>query len=349
VINGTGAVLTIVVDVIIAITKFTHGAWIIVVLVPIMVVFLVRLARQYELEASQLEHGVPEAATARVLRRHVVLVFVDQLDLAAARAIQYARTLTPDEMRAVHFVIDADRAGKLADEWRRLGLLRVPLELVDCPDRRLSRCAVETVARDLADGETEVSVLMPDRKYRGFWHRILHDRTADDIERNVSLLPHANVTTVPFHFDMRRQKAEAVGALLGQGAARTGATVPAVPPDATGERVGDGAAAAKGHLPTGSGTIPIAAVRFRQRVRVEGRVRSLRVQPRAEVPTLECVLVDDTGALSVVFLGRRSIAGIDVGVRLRVEGMAGESRGRLAVLNPVYELLGPPNGTMGHG
>jgi RecG-like helicase len=84
-------------------------------------------------------------------------------------------------------------------------------------------------------------------------------------------------------------------------------------------------------------------------VRVEGRVRSVRVQPRAEVPTLECVLVDDTGALSVVFLGRRSIAGIDVGARLRVEGTAGESRGRLALLNPIYELIGPQNGTMGHG
>jgi hypothetical protein len=117
-------------------------------------------------------------------------------------------------VRAVHFVIDALHAEQLSQEWQRLGLVRIPLELVDCPDRRLSRCAVETVARDLADGETEVTVLLPDRKYRGVWHRILHDRTADDIERNVSLLPHANVTTVPFHFDVRRTKGEAVSALL---------------------------------------------------------------------------------------------------------------------------------------
>jgi amino acid transporter len=336
-INGTGAVLTLVVDVIIAITKFTHGAWMIVVLVPIMVVFLVRLARQYELEASQLEHGVPEAATARVLRRHVVLVFVDRLDLAAARAIQYARTLTPDEMRAVHFVIDATRAGTLADEWRRLGLYRIPLELVDCPDRRLSRCAVETVARDLADGETEVSVLLPDRKYRGFWHRILHDRTADTIEREVSRLPHANVTTVPFHFDMHPAKAGAVATLLGAGIELVEEPPGSEPPAADGRETIEGPAAA-------AGTVPIGAVRFRQHVRVEGRVRSLRVQPRAEVPTLECVLVDDTGALSLVFLGRRSIAGIDVGVRLRAEGTAGESCGRLAILNPEYELLVGTNG-----
>jgi amino acid transporter len=306
VVNGVGAVLSAVVDVIIAITKFEHGAWVIVVLVPIMVVFLVRLARQYELEASQLEHGVPEAVTARVLRRHVALVFVDNLDLAAARAIQYARALTPDDVRAVHFVIDALHAEKLSQEWQRLGLVRIPLELVDCPDRRLSRCAVETVARDLADGETEVTVLLPDRKYRGVWHRILHDRTADDIERNVSLLPHANVTTVPFHFGGKASAPEP----------------PQPRPD--------------------GGLIPIGNVRFRQHVRVEGRIRSVRVQPRVEVPTLECVLVDPTGALSVIFLGRRAIAGIEVGVHLRVEGTAGESHGRLALLNPQYELV--PNG-----
>jgi len=93
--------------------------------------------------------------------------------------------------------------------------------------------------------------------------------------------------------------------------------------------------------PDGS-LVAIGDVRYRQYVRVEGRIRSVRVQPRVEVPTLECVLVDSTGALSVIFLGRRAIAGIEVGAHLRVEGMAGESHGRLAVLNPQYELV--PNG-----
>jgi RecJ-like exonuclease len=75
-------------------------------------------------------------------------------------------------------------------------------------------------------------------------------------------------------------------------------------------------------------------------VRVEGQVRTLQVRPWADVPTLECGLVDDTGGVRVVFLGRRSIPGIDIGTRMRVEGRVGESRGRLAVLNPDYELMG---------
>ena len=115
VINGIGAVLSLIVDVIIAVTKFTHGAWVIVVLVPLMVVFLVRLARQYETGGRRSSRTAsPRRSTAPILRRHVVLVFIDELDLAAARAIQYARTLTPDELRAVHFALDPRRAHELA-------------------------------------------------------------------------------------------------------------------------------------------------------------------------------------------------------------------------------------------
>ena len=91
------------------------------VIMPILVIVLLRLNRQYEREAQQLEHDVPAAATAPILRRHVVLVFVDRLDMASARAIQYARSLTPDEIRAVHFAIDEAKADD-AEEWARTGL-----------------------------------------------------------------------------------------------------------------------------------------------------------------------------------------------------------------------------------
>ena len=86
-------------------------------------------------------------------------------------------------------------------------------------------------------------------------------------------------------------------------------------------------------------TIPVADVEWRSRARVAGRVRSLRVQPWAGVPTLEGTLVDDTGGISVVFLGRRHVAGIRPGTKMVVEGMVGDHAGRLAILNPDYRLL----------
>jgi hypothetical protein len=200
-INGTGAVLSLVVDVIIAVTKFTHGAWAIVVVVPVMVALLVRLNRQYESEKAELERDAQAAAEEPILRRHVVLVLVESLDRSTARAIQYARTLLPDELRAVHIVHDPQQAEELTEEWSRLALSRLSLELIDCPDRRIPQCVAEVVARETASGDTEVSVLVPRRHYLRFWHSLLHDRTAESISRAVSRLPHANVTFVPYHFD----------------------------------------------------------------------------------------------------------------------------------------------------
>jgi amino acid transporter len=340
VINGFGAILSAIVAVIIAVTKFADGAWAILIVLPLLVVVFLRLNRQYVSEARHLEADVPGAATAPILRRHVVLVLVDRLDLATARAIQYARTLTPDELRAVHFVIDDAAARHLADEWGRLGLYRVSLELVECPDRRLTRTAVETVARELADGQTEVSVLLPDRRYKGLWHRILHDRTADEIQEEVSRLPHANVTTVPFQFDTIDDARVPLSAIVGDGSSS---------PEVSGPRGEDGSEAVLPARPAPTtngqpalsvpGTHAIAEVRYRDRVRVAGRVRSVRVAPLHDAPVLELELDDGTACLSAVFLGRRLLPGVGVGTRMVVEGTVGLHRQRLAVLNPSYELL----------
>jgi amino acid transporter len=330
VINGFGALLTAVVDVVIAVTKFAQGAWVILLAIPVLVALLTRLNRQYSLEDVELVADVPKAATAPILRRHVVLVFVDRLDLASARAIQYARALMPDELRAVHFVVDHERAETLAADWRRLGLSGVTLQLFECADRVIPRAAIEATAEVLADGDTEVSVLLPHRKYRGPWHRILHDRTADDISEEVSRLPHANVTLVPFHLGAGEQKVIPIAR------ARLGRVREPMPQETTqADDVID-----LDDVGIGDGPTAIARIRFRQRATVRGRVRSMRVQPLAGTPTLECVVADESGQVSVVFLGRRRIAGVEVGRTLVVEGMVGSYQRRLCFLNPRYDLDG---------
>lgn len=86
--------------------------------------------------------------------------------------------------------------------------------------------------------------------------------------------------------------------------------------------------------------VPIGQVRWRERAKVRGRVRSMRVQPWAGVASLECVIVDDTGGLVLVFLGRRQVAGIELGRYVIAWGMLGEHRGYLAILNPQFEIVG---------
>jgi hypothetical protein len=87
--------------------------------------------------------------------------------------------------------------------------------------------------------------------------------------------------------------------------------------------------------------VPIGDARWRTHVRVHGCVRSMRVQPWAEVASLECIVVDETGGILLVFLGRRKVAGIELGREVIAEGMVGQSRGYLAILSPDVELLAP--------
>jgi RecG-like helicase len=85
---------------------------------------------------------------------------------------------------------------------------------------------------------------------------------------------------------------------------------------------------------------PLCELDWRTRATVRGRVQSMRVQPWGDVASLECVVVDETGGILLVFFGRRKIAGVELGRELIAEGMVGQSRGYLAVLNPDIELIG---------
>ena len=153
--------LSLSVVLIFVIVKFREGVWIVVVLFLILVPTLIRLHKQYEEESQELEENVSKALVAPILRRHVVLVFVDRLDLADARALQYARMLDPDELRAVHFVLDSAAGCGAESQWAGSGSRALPLDLVECPDRRLIRASMELIADAAADGQTEVSVLLP--------------------------------------------------------------------------------------------------------------------------------------------------------------------------------------------
>jgi amino acid transporter len=206
VINGSASVLSLLIVGILAVVKFTQGAWVVVATFPVLVVVLIRLHGQYEEEKVELEENAARACEAPILRRHVVLIFVERLDLATARAIQVARSLGPTELRAVHFVLDSAVARQLEEQWGRLGLSQLPLDLIDCPDRRLTRAAMQLVAETAADGQTEVGVMLPRRVFEGLWRRVLHDRTADRIAGYISQLPNANATIVPFPLGRRNKE-----------------------------------------------------------------------------------------------------------------------------------------------
>ena len=156
---------------------------------------------------------------------------------------------------------------------------------------------------------------------------MLHDRTAEAFLADLSRLPHANVTTVPFQLDSP-VTADPVPDLE---AMQIAVTSPASTLAVARTRASDDT----------SVVTPILDARWRDHVLVAGEVRTVRVLSQQDSPSLEIILVDDTGVLSVVFLGRRGVAGIDVGTRLEATGTVGVFHGRLAMLNPTYTLVVP--------
>ncbi|HTV11692.1 MAG TPA: amino acid permease [Acidimicrobiales bacterium] len=336
VINASASVLSFVVVMVLAVAKFTQGAWTVVVLFPFLTLGLIRLNRQYRAEAEQLEHGAAEASELPVLRRHLVLVFVDRLDLATARAIQYARSLDPDEIRAVHFLLDNQAAQLLRDNWERLMIRRLPLEIRECRDRRLARAALELVSAALVGGDTEVSVLLPRRLYTWAWGHLLHDRTADRLAAMVGRLPHANATIVPFQV---RKIGKAHRRAANMRAPRRVWQVRERPrPDPN--RRGREGERDEGLVPV-EGAVAVRDIRWRQRARIAGRVTAVEVQPWRGTKVLSCTLTDRTGSTTLVFT-RRDVPGIQTGAQLLAEGTIGELNGRLAMLNPLHEVLKRP-------
>ncbi len=346
VINRTAAVYTAIVVAIFAIVKFTEGAWVIVIIFPLLVFALIRLNRQYRMEAEVLQNIGDRGAAGITLRqpnysRRVVLIFVDGVDLATFAAIRYARGLRPTTVRAVHFVIDAAQAEKLREDWVRFGQ-GIPLEMIDTPDRRLLRASVELVNREAEQKGTHVTVVLPRRSYSPLMGRLLHDRTADKIAAVVSRVPNSAATIIPFDVESRVQVLHARHAARmaterGEGEApRTVRMKEKSPEDAVAGK-GDGSEGRPPVLP--AGVTPIGALSGPGKATVEGKVRAVEIRPVEQNCVFECTVTDGTGALTAMFYGRTHIPGVEPGARLRLDGKVSMREDGPAMVNPAYQLV----------
>ena len=209
VINLSAGILSTVVVGIFAIAKFTEGAWLVVVVFPILVFALMRLNRQYRAEAAVLETSLADPPKLDRYARHRVFLFVDSVDLAEVEAVRYAKGLQADELTAVHFVLDSAHAARLQRQWQHFGHV-VDLRMVHCLDRNLSRAAQELVLQVMDHhSDTKVTVLLPRREYSQLLGRLLHDRTADKIARVISRIPDASAQIVAYDISTRIAEANA--------------------------------------------------------------------------------------------------------------------------------------------
>ena len=330
-INGLSGSISFAVVIIFAVVKFTEGAWLVLVTAPILVVTFLRLRRQYDREQEALAvKGHQERATS--IARHDVTVLVDSVDIATVGAIRYARSLKPRNLAAVHFVIDDRHAEEIQEAWAKSDALDdVTLELIDCPDRRLANSALDYAIRLTEKEEVELTLLLPRRSYSRFLGRLLHDQTAEEIAAPISQLPRVVATIVPFD----------VGRIT------SGAKLDVHHPHETMKVSKPSAPQPKVSAPISvepishyaENVVKIGEIQWRKRAQVQGRVTSIKTAPRGSAPTLQVEIWDETGGVSLQFLGRREIAGLEVGSQMRAEGMVGEDGGSMVILNPSYELL----------
>ena len=322
VINFSAGVLTSIVVLVFAVVKFTEGAWLIVIIFPLLVFALIKLNGRYRLEAQVLgDLGGRKPPKPLNYARRVVLVFVDEFNLATIAALRYANGLRPTVLRAVHFVIDTEQADVLREEWLRAER-GIALDLVDCPDRRVPRAAGELVAREAAQPGTQVTVVLPRRSYAPVLGRLLHDQTADKIARVVSRIPRSVATIIPFDEQARLE-------VLADRQAIRQATTPV--PNGNGR--GPGPPAAR------PGVMPIAAVPRNGKATVEGRIHSVEIRPVEHSCVLACRVTDGTGEITALFYGRTHIPGVETGSRILLRGRVGVQDARLVMINPAYELI----------
>ncbi|HSY14490.1 MAG TPA: amino acid permease [Jatrophihabitantaceae bacterium] len=338
IINFSGGAVSALVVLIFAVVKFTEGAWLVVILFPLGWLLLMRLNRQYRREARSLDlvTAARDNGEAQMphYARHVVLVLIDRLDLAVLRGLRYAGSLRPTEIRAVHLMIDSEEAQDLERAWIDRGLGdRVPLEIVECPDRRLVRSAAELALATVVQDRAEVTVLLPRRTFRRVSQRLLHDRTADRIAEAVGRIPHVSATIVPFDTTLPPEAEQRLETRQLEAAREPALTTTRVQLNSDDDDKG-----LAPHHPEVGGIAPIGGVTWRQRVTVEGRIKIVQVGTTGG-KSLEVQLFDDTGGVRLLFFGRSRIPGIVPGAIVRATGTVGEYKGHLALANPRYELV----------
>ena len=214
-INGLGAVFTLVVLVIVLVSKFTHGAYLVVVAMPVMYLLMQGVHRHYRRSDEALQptpEGVPLPS-----RVHAV-VLVSRLTTPALRALSYARATRPSTLEALTVRANPEETDRLMADWVAR---RVPVELtvLDSPYRDITRPAVEHIADIRRESPRDVvAVYIPEYVVTHWWEQLLHNQSALRLKARLLFQPGVMVTSVPWrlgHDERRRPDGQPPSAAAG--------------------------------------------------------------------------------------------------------------------------------------
>lgn len=198
-VNGAGATITFLVLIVIAVTKFTHGAWAVLLLIPLLVMMFRAIRKHYIEIAGQLstEGLQPLAAT----RLHQVLVPISGIHRGVIYAFEYAKSIAPGRVTAVYVDFNEEATAKLREKWAVWGE-GVSLVVLQSPYRSLTRPLLRFVERTARQSEDDlITVLLPEFVPAKWWHQLLHNQSSLLLKGALLFKKGIIVTSVPYHLN----------------------------------------------------------------------------------------------------------------------------------------------------
>ena len=212
VMNGIGAALTAIVSVVILVTKFTHGAYLVVIAVAFLITVFYVVRRHYARIAYFLEPQSPaqlerlgQVAISRP--RTTVLLFVSKVNELTARSLALGRGLSPDDFHAVTIASDPEQVMPLQRTWQDMAI-DIPLVVVDSPYREFIRPAVEYIKSLDPGPDHTVTVIIPEFVVEHWWENFLHNQNALRLKGALLGVPWVVVISIPFHIGGSRPETD---------------------------------------------------------------------------------------------------------------------------------------------
>ena len=198
VVNGVGAVTTFVIFLVIAITKFSKGAWIVLVVIPLIILLFKSIHTHY----IGIEKGLAADVDYKVRpSNHTVVVLVGNVHRGSLEALAYAKSMRPNRLLAVTVVSDEDEQEKIARQWAQFGI-DVPLEIVFSPYRELARPVLRFVEElDAQRANDIITVVIPEFVVNSWWGQLLHNQSALFLKGRLLFRKGTVVTSVPYHVE----------------------------------------------------------------------------------------------------------------------------------------------------
>ncbi len=196
-INIAGATATGIVTVVVGITNFAKGAWIVIVLVPVLILMFKAINRHYTKAAGELAAQTPLDPEEI---RHTVIVPIAAVNRIARQTLAYARSISHN-VTAVHITDDEDAIVRMKQEWAALGT-DIPLVIIESPYRALVAPLLKYIDEvDKQRSGDTITVVLPEFIARHWWEHILHNQSALRIKAALLFRPGTVVTSVPYHLE----------------------------------------------------------------------------------------------------------------------------------------------------